>query len=182
VDAVQRNRSLQIRGVSEDDGQMGGGKMSLIKTIGFTGLAGSGKTYAATWFRFRSGKGSVWSFASEIKSIATRMGWDGQKDDRGRKMLQDIGSAGRAYDPWTWVAKMPTDHPIIIDDVRFINEAEAIKDAGGIVVRIIRPGLTAMDHESEIEQSHIIADYTLINDKEIEEELEKLYEREMGTA
>jgi hypothetical protein len=156
--------------------------MSLTKTIGFTGLAGSGKTYAATWFKFRTGKNWVWSFASEIKSIATRMGWDGQKDDRGRKLLQDIGSAGRAYDPWMWVFKMPTEHPIIIDDVRFLNEADAIKDVGGIIVRIIRPGLHTMNHESETEQRHIIADYTLINDKEIEEELEKLYEREMGTA
>jgi hypothetical protein len=156
--------------------------MSLIKTIGFTGLAGSGKTYAATWFRFRTGKGSVWSFAGEIKSIATRMGWDGQKDDRGRKLLQDIGSAGRAYDPWMWVSKMPTDQPIIIDDVRFTNEAEAIKDAGGIVVRIIRPGLTPMNHESETEQRYIFANYTLINDEELEEELEALYEREMRSS
>lgn len=156
--------------------------MSLTKTIGFTGLAGSGKTYAATWFRFRTGKGSVWSFAAEIKAIAKSMGWDGVKDDRGRKLLQDIGSAGRAYDPWTWVQKMPTDQPIIIDDVRFLNEAEAIKAAGGIVVRIICPRLTAMDHESETEQQYIIADYTLINDEELEEELEALYEREMGSA
>ena len=154
--------------------------MKLTKTIGFTGLAGSGKTYAATWFRFRTGKGSVWSFAAEIKAIAKGMGWDGQKDDRGRRLLQQIGSAGRAYDPWTWVSKMPTDQPIIIDDVRFLNEAEAIRDAGGIVVRIIRPGLTAMDHESETEQKYIVADYTLIHDEDLEEKLEALYEREMG--
>jgi hypothetical protein len=156
--------------------------MRLTKTIGFTGLAGSGKTYAATWFRFRAGKGSVWSFAGEIKAIAKTMGWDGQKDDRGRKLVQDIGSAGRAYDPWMWVSKMPTDQPIIIDDVRFLNEAEAIKDAGGIVVRIIRPGLYTMNHESETEQRHIVADYTLINKDGIEEELEALYEREMRSS
>jgi hypothetical protein len=156
--------------------------MSLTKTIGFTGLAGSGKTYAATWFKFRTGKNWVWSFAAEIKAIAKTMGWDGQKDDRGRKLLQDIGSAGRAYDPWMWVSKMPTDQPIIIDDVRFLNEAEAIKDAGGITVRIIRPGMTAMNHESETEQRYIVADYTLINNEDLEEELEALYEREMGSA
>lgn len=156
--------------------------MSLIKTIGFVGLAGSGKTYAATWFRFRTGKGSVWSFAGEIKTIAKSMGWDGVKDDRGRKLLQQIGSAGRAYDPWTWISKMPIDQPIIIDDVRFTNEAEAIRDVGGIVVRIIRPGLTPMNHESETEQQYIFADYTLINDEDLEEELEVLYEREMRSA
>jgi len=152
--------------------------MSLTKTIGFTGLAGSGKTYAATWFKFRTGKNWVWSFASEIKAIATKMGWDGVKDDRGRKLLQDIGSAGRAYDPWMWASKMPTDQPIIIDDVRFINEVEAIKDVGGIIVRIIRPGLSPMNHESETEQKYILADYTLINDQELEEELEALYNAE----
>jgi hypothetical protein len=153
--------------------------MRLTKTIGFTGLSGSGKSYAATWFKLRTG-GEIWSFAAEIKSIAKAIGWNGEKDARGRKLLQDLGSIGREYDRQCWVDLMPTDRPLCIDDVRYINEAAAIRGAGGIIVRIVRPGLTPMDHSSETEQRHIIADYTVTNDEAFEEELQAVYDCEMG--
>jgi hypothetical protein len=75
---------------------------------------------------------------------------------------------------------MPTDRPLIIDDVRYINEAASIRAVGGIIVRIIRPRLTPMDHSSETEQRHIIADYTVTNDVHLENELEVIYEAEFG--
>ena len=150
--------------------------MRLAKTIGITGLAGAGKTYAANWFKLRTG-GEIWSFAAEIKRIAATMGWNGEKDSRGRKLLQDLGSIGREYDRQCWVSRMPTGRAVIIDDVRYINEAAAIRSVGGIIIRIERPGLTPMDHSSETEQRDIVADYTLINDQELEEKLETLYER-----
>ena len=151
--------------------------MRLFKTIGITGLAGAGKTYAATWFKLRTG-GEIWSFAAEIKRIAALMGWDGEKDSRGRKLLQDLGSIGREYDRQCWVSRMPTDRAVIIDDVRYINEAAAIRSVGGIIIRIERPGLTPMDHSSETEQAHIVADYNIINDEHFENELEVIYEGE----
>lgn len=147
--------------------------MKLSETIGITGLAGAGKTYAATWFKLRTG-GEIWSFAAEIKRIAATMGWNGEKDARGRKLLQDLGSIGREYYRQCWVDLMPTDRPLIVDDVRYINEAAAIRAVGGIIVRIIRPGLTPMQHSSETEQEHIIADWTLTNDEHFERELEEL--------
>ena len=151
--------------------------MKLSKTIGITGLAGAGKTYAATWFKLRTG-GEIWSFAAEIKRIAATMGWNGEKDARGRKLLQDLGSIGREYDRQCWVNRMPTDRPVIIDDVRYINEAAAIRSVGGIIIRIERPGLTPMDHSSETEQRHIVADYNVTNDEHFEDELEVIYEGE----
>lgn len=151
--------------------------MRLAKTIGITGLAGAGKTYAAIWFKLRTG-GEIWSFAAEIKRIAALMGWDGEKDARGRKLLQDLGSIGREYDRQCWVSRMPTDRPVIIDDVRYINEAAAIRSVGGIIIRIERPGLTPMDHSSETEQRHIVADYNVTNERHLEEELECIYKRE----
>jgi hypothetical protein len=75
---------------------------------------------------------------------------------------------------------MPTDRPLIIDDVRYINEAAAIRAVGGIIVRIIRPGLTPMDHSSETEQQHIIADYTVTNDEHLEQELAVIYDTEFS--
>lgn len=152
--------------------------MKLQKNIGITGLAGAGKTYAANWFRLRTG-GEIWSFAAEIKRIAATMGWNGEKDARGRKLLQDLGSIGREYDRQCWVSRMPTDRPVIIDDVRYINEAAAIRSVGGIIIRIKRHGLTVMDHSSETEQQHIVADYKVTNDEYLENELEVIYEGEI---
>lgn len=155
--------------------------MRLAKTIGITGLAGAGKTYAATWFKLRTG-GEIWSFAAEIKRIAKTMGWNGEKDARGRKLLQDLGSIGREYDRQCWISRMPTDRPVIIDDVRFVNEAAAIRSVGGIIIRIERPGLTPMDHLSETEQAHITPDYTVTNNRSLEECLEYIHERESRPA
>lgn len=155
--------------------------MTLTKTIGITGLAGAGKTYAATWFKLRTG-GEIWSFAAEIKRIAALMGWNGEKDGRGRKLLQDLGSAGREYDRQCWVNRMPTDRAVIIDDVRYINEAAAIRSVGGIIIRIERPGLTPMQHASETEQAHITPDYTVANNRSLEECLEYIHEREIRGA
>ncbi len=155
--------------------------MRLNKTIGITGLAGAGKTYAATWFKLRTG-GEIWSFAAEIKCIAETMGWNGEKDTRGRKLLQDLGSIGREYDRQCWINRMPTDRPVIIDDLRYINEAAAIRAVGGIIIRIICPGLTPMDHSSETEQRHIVADYNVTNDEYFENELEVIYEGESYRA
>jgi hypothetical protein len=65
----------------------------------------------------------------------------------GRKLIGD--------DLWirAWraaVDRLPAGTPVVVDDCRFPNEAEAIKAAGGIIVRIERPGAgTASVHESE---------------------------------
>ena len=158
--------------------------MKLTKTIGFTGLAGSGKTYAATWLWKRTiASASLWSFAGNLKSVARFMGWDGEKTPKGRKLLQDLGSIGREYNRDCWVRHMPTDRPVIIDDVRYINEAAAIRSVGGIIIRVVRPGLTPIEHSShssETEQEHIICDYTVTNDDHFEEELQAVYDCEMG--
>ena len=39
------------------------------------------------------------AFADRLKEIAYSIGWDGKKDDRGRKLLIDLGAAIRAYYP-----------------------------------------------------------------------------------
>jgi len=135
------------------------------KIIGFTGLSGSGKSYAASVVQECYPAYRLFSFAHEIKRLARYyMSWDGKKDQRGRKLLQDLGMAGRAYYPQLWVSFMPPDRLLVIDDVRFLNEAEAIREEGGIVIRVRRFGVNPMDHVSETEQEQINPDFTLIND------------------
>ena len=67
----------------------------------------------------------------------------------------------------------------LTDDVRFHNEAEAIKDLGGILIRLERRDLEATDqHESETQQREIECDYTITVGKgefdKLEEELLKI--------
>lgn len=63
-----------------------------------------------------------------------------------RSRLQEIGQARRAEDPDYWVAQVwawQSAHGIeglVIPDVRYKNEAEAIKRRNGLVIRVERPG------------------------------------------
>ncbi|MDT8419442.1 MAG: hypothetical protein RQ754_03340 [Desulfuromonadales bacterium] len=76
-----------------------------------------------------------------------------------RRLLQWWGTEyRRAQDPdyWTkaWAAKvgqydLEREH-VLIDDVRFINELETIKQQGGLIYKIERPGFDgANNHASE---------------------------------
>ena len=88
-----------------------------------------------------------------------------------RDFLQKLGTDGLRYGLHenTWVNALMSDYQKesysgyvgdtrrdipeskwIITDTRFPNEAQAIKDAGGIVIRVDRPGVKAInDHPSE---------------------------------
>jgi hypothetical protein len=73
-----------------------------------------------------------------------------------RKALVDSGNDAPAdRDP----------RPVVVTDVRYPNEADAIRDAGGILVRIVRPGVDDGDtHASETALDDYDADLELIND------------------
>jgi hypothetical protein len=70
-----------------------------------------------------------------------------------REFLQKFGTAVRKeIDPDFWVKALfnvYNDANIIVADVRFPNEAEAVKERGGILIRINRPGAGAGNHISE---------------------------------
>ena len=56
----------------------------------------------------------------------------------------------------------------IITDVRFPNEAKAIKDRGGILIRINRPALVESNHLSETSLDSATFDFVINNNKDIE--------------
>lgn len=58
---------------------------------------------------------------------------------------------------------------IVISDVRFENEAEYIKNSGGIIIKLNRPSLSADSHSSEKNIDNIIADNTINNTSTLEE-------------
>ena len=66
-----------------------------IFDIGLIGLAGSGKdTIADIICAELSYKRA--SFAAALKELCLDMGWNGDQDVKGRKLLQDVGMAFRA--------------------------------------------------------------------------------------
>lgn len=61
------------------------------------------------------------------------------------------------------------DRIIVITDVRYNNEAERIRDMGGFVVHVNRPDVERANHGSEAGIREELIDYTINNDKGLEE-------------
>ena len=117
-------------------------KVRLTHTICFmfSGKAGVGKSYSADLMKLMTEEYNLNSikapFADGVKATARFMGWDGKKDQKGRRLLQRIGQAGREYDEDLWV-KATMDiiensdaYPydvVFVDDWRFPNEISYIK-------------------------------------------------------
>ena len=151
-----------------------------MKLIAFTGLAQTGKTTAANFIP----GAKILSFADPVKQIAlSSFGWDGVKDDKGRRLLQVIGTeCGREYDKDIWIKKMreqiaiyvPKFDIIAIDDCRFDNEPQLVKDLGGIVIEITRPGCVPDGHASEAGISSNLIDYHIFNNGTLEQLKEKV--------
>lgn len=144
--------------------------------IGITGKAGSGKTSAAEVL-VKKGYCKL-SFATPVKQIAKSFGWDGKKDERGRRLLQRIGTeVGRDYNPQIWVQMMAqrikdiedcnklymAETCVVIDDVRFSNEAEFVKYMDGFIIRLkgqnYYSGDNLSNHPSERDLDPSLIDY-----------------------
>lgn len=150
--------------------------------VGLCGYAQSGKDSAAAALVSRGWERRA--FADPIKAIALAMnpmigdsrladvvdhfGWEGAKRSlEVRQLLQRLGTEGGrqniADDVWTRALfDRPHGPLLVIPDVRFEDEVEAIHRRGGIVVRIDRPGVgPANDHPSERVPP---CDYVIVND------------------
>ncbi len=103
-----------------------------------------------------------------------------------RHMMQTLGTEwGRACihpDFWVMIARakvqriMNDGGSVVIDDVRFPNEASMIRDLGGELWRIDRPGVTYNgDHSSEGGLEDITPDRVIVNDGTIAQLKEKIY-------
>lgn len=108
------------------------------------GKAGSGKTTFSKLlqehFRNLGIVAHVSSFANYLKIVANYVGWNGVKDLKGRRLLQELGRIVRDYDDDFWVANLYKESfplagdIIIIDDWRFPNEYEYLRDRKDISV------------------------------------------------
>ena len=84
-----------------------------------------------------------------------------------RALMQNYGTDVRRKDSdsyWTdqWLKGSTDMKNIVVDDVRFLNEAEAVRNQGGILIRLTRPDIvTGGTHASETEQMEIVVDHTI---------------------
>ncbi|CAB4130466.1 hypothetical protein UFOVP119_90 [uncultured Caudovirales phage] len=155
-----------------------------MKIIGILGVAGSGKTLVSKHLVDHHGFARV-RFAEPLKRML-KLGLgltDAQVDgdekmtpiaDFGgataRHMMQTLGTEwGRRLvfsDIWINVWKRDTAKAgplVVVDDVRFPNEAATIKAMGGTLWRVYRPGLNTQDHISERAQAAIEEDAFITN-------------------
>lgn len=97
-----------------------------------------------------------------------------------RQMAQTLGTEwGRAMSPdfWTCIAgayisdqRQHGERQFVISDVRFVNEAEWVKSAGGELWRISRPAAAAVrQHTSEAEIERIRHDVWIDNSRSLED-------------
>lgn len=168
-----------------------------LNLIGLTGRAGSGKDEAAKalvaqgWkrdaFADRMRKAVLaldpWvvdheGYVYRVSEIVGHYGWDVAKRENGevRRLLQRFGTeAGREiHGVDCWVDALLRDWdgqtPLVVTDVRFDNEAEAIRELGGRIVHITRPGVEPLpgDHASEAGVAVRPTDYLINNDGTVE--------------
>ena len=101
-------------------------------------------------------------------------GWDQAKDTypEVRRFLQDLGQGGRTvFGENFWIDRLMESlgdaERVVIPDVRHPNEADAIKAAGGVLIRINRPGRVASGHISETALVDYNFDEEFNNDRSI---------------
>lgn len=87
-----------------------------------------------------------------------------------RELMKNFGTQLRRgenpnYWVWKWAEVLDelANTNLVVDDCRFLNEAEQIKYVEeGIIIKIIRTGQVSTDtHQSETEMSYIEPDYTI---------------------
>lgn len=165
--------------------------------LGISGKAGSGKDTIANIIKYSHPEYNIIHFADGIKSTVADLcglNWYDVNTQTGKKefvswldnitvreLLQKFGTAIRKeVHPDFWVRVTMQDiqgiDNVIIPDVRFPNEKKAIEDKGGIVIRVERPNIEQMDHESETALDNYSFKYIIHNDGTLEDLSEKVEE------
>jgi len=140
--------------------------------IGLAGFARSGKDTVATRLVGRHGyfqdsfAAPIRRFVSQLLNITLEQ-LEKIKDDpypllntTPRYMMQSVGTEwGRNLidqNIWIKLAMNRAEHyrkmgvPVVLSDIRFENEAQAVRDAGGIVIHVIRDkSIQVNEHASE---------------------------------
>ena len=162
-----------------------------MKVICISGKAGHGKDTVAELLADElkaNGKSvMVTHYADLLKYVCkTFFGWDGVKDEKGRELLQYVGTDKvRAVSPDYWANFVVSilsffgnswDY-VLIPDTRFPNEYEIYRAFGmdAMLVRVVRPGYVSAlteeqrQHPSETALDHYPTDVFFVNDGELQD-------------
>ena len=105
--------------------------------IAITGKMCSGKTTIANYLIAKNNQFVKISFADKVKEIATDLF---NMKEKNRYLLQSIGTKMREIDEDVWasytVNKACKQNFVIIDDLRYKNEFNQVKDAGFILIKL----------------------------------------------
>lgn len=172
--------------------------MNLPKIIAITGRAGAGKDTLAEELELNY-EYTVLRFADPLKDmVCTLLGIDREElENRERKedpvygiggasrrrLMQTLGTEwGRQYintDLWATatiqraIEAVQEGRHVVIPDCRFINEAEAIRKAGGVVLEVSREAhivdQQTLNHSSEAPLPRSLIDGIVRNDSSIED-------------
>ena len=122
----------------------------------------------------------------KLQEVVEKEGWSEAKRYADvRRTLQRMGTeAGRGVlGKNVWIDhlfnNMEPHYDYVIDDVRFENEAAAIRDAGGLIWRVQRPGYVGDTHRSEREIDLIVPD-TIINNSGTLEDLQSTVDHKIA--
>lgn len=92
-------------------------------------------------------------------------------DHEFRHAMQTLGTEwgrekiGKEFWINAWTHKIQSLDRVTISDVRFPDEVDAIRDKGGIIIRVRRPSFINLDmHESEANMEKLKFDYEVVND------------------
>lgn len=164
--------------------------------LAFTGPMCSGKSWCADYLN-QEARYTKLSFAGPLKKLAKELFGVEGKDGDARRVYQQLGQKMREIDPDVWIKALLRDldksHTdvtrFVIDDVRYLNEAEALRARGFKIVYVmckksarmhrineLYPNMdpALMQHDSETEMEEIEPDYIVFSDETTADQLEDL--------
>jgi adenylate kinase family enzyme len=168
--------------------------------IALIGKMCSGKTYVSKCLMRRCAL-KKFAFADKVKEIAKDLFNMNRKD---RKLLQQIGQSMRNIDQNVWINyllyKIEDEDRVIIDDVRYPNELQALKERGFTIIKLIvdkktqqkrlintyrdnyKEHIDNMNHISEMHIEKMEADYEIKSDDHVIENILKAIDPYYGKS
>ena len=126
----------------------------------------------------------LWTpYGTKVNDLISEFGWDEAKEGdsyiRGIQLFTGT-EAGRALDPDLWVSAAFRHAPqgmLVITDMRFPNEFDAVKARDGVTWRVERPGNTAAPHISDTALDNHDFDAVIQNDGTVADLAHKVIDR-----
>ncbi len=121
--------------------------------IAFYGPMASGKSWCANYLYDKHSYTKV-AFARKLKLVAEDLFGIKDKSGSNRKLLQDLGTNLRSLDPDIWIKHLllsiEDDQFVVLDDLRYINEAKVLKNHGFTLVLANCPEAVRLERVSRL--------------------------------